>query len=112
MKVDVHLLDLVFYLFSTRFIMAAVIGIFPFAVWALILAIRAHQNKVVTGKEGLIDSCGSARTDISPAGGKIDIRGEIWSAVSREKIKRGAVVSVEGIRNMVLMVRENKDDLL
>ncbi len=112
MKIDVHLLDLVFYLFSTKFIMSAVVGIFPFAVWALILAIKAHQGKVITGKDGLVGLKGTALTKISPAGGKIEARGEIWNAVSKEAVKKGAGITVEGIKGMVLIVTERQDQLI
>lgn len=63
--------------------------------------IQVHKRKPVSGKEGILGEKGVARTDIDRKGGKVYIHGEIWEAMSDEKIKRGEeiiAVSVEGLK--------------
>ncbi len=70
--------------------------------------IQAHKRKPVTGKEGILGEKGTARTDIDKKGGKAYIHGEIWEAVSDEKIKKGEeiiAVDVEGLKLKVKKVK-------
>ena len=69
--------------------------------------IQVHKRKPVTGKEGILGEKGVARTDIDRKGGTVYIHGEIWQAVSDEKIKKGEeiiAVDVEGLRLKVKRV--------
>ena len=63
------------------------------------IALRARQNKVTTGQEGLIAETGVVHTPFTPEG-KIFIRGEIWNATGDPSLKVGQrvrVVSVDGL---------------
>ena len=74
------------------------------------LALQAQRQRPVTGKEGLIGAVGRARTDVSPDHpGQIDLRGEIWRAVSRTPIASGQPVRVRGNEGLTLLV-EAADD--
>ncbi|MEO0076688.1 MAG: nodulation protein NfeD [candidate division WOR-3 bacterium] len=77
-----------------------------FFIWIISLAIKAHQKKVTTGKEGLIAATGVAQTDLAPEG-TILIHGELWTALSVEdKIKKGEKVIVVAIDGMKLHVKK------
>jgi membrane-bound serine protease (ClpP class) len=75
-----------------------------FFLFAFGLAYRAHLRKPVTGRRGLLGEIGEALTPIDP-GGKVSVHGEIWKAVSAEKIKKGEKVEVIGVEGLMLRVR-------
>jgi membrane-bound serine protease (ClpP class) len=78
----------------------------PFAAITIFLAtiaLRARENKVLTGREALIDAIGVARTALSPAG-KIFIQGEYWDAVATRPVEAGARVRVTAIDGLRLTV--------
>ncbi len=67
----------------------------------------SRRHKVVSGVEGLIEAAGHAETDIAPGGeGKVFIHGEIWNAVSKEKIEKGSEVRVVKVEGMLLEVKK------
>ena len=72
-------------------------------VFLLSLAWKARQNKVETGREGMIGQLGAAITDINPTG-KVFVRGEYWNAVSSLPLSAGARVRVTAIDQLVLTV--------
>jgi membrane-bound serine protease (ClpP class) len=74
------------------------------------LALQAQRQRPVTGKEALIGAVGRARTDLSPDHpGQIDLRGEIWRALSSAPIATGHPVQVRGNEGLTLLV-EPADD--
>jgi len=82
---------------------AAVVGLLLF------LAIRAQRTPVSTGREGLLQELGTARTPLAPRG-KVLIHGEIWDAVADEPVAAGETVEVVGVRNLTLAVRAHRRD--
>src|SRR5258708_33835470 len=60
------------------------------------LALKARQNKVVTGMEGLVGETGVAQTALSPRG-KIFVHGELWDAVSSSDVPAGQSVVVRQV---------------
>ncbi|MEO0261760.1 MAG: NfeD family protein, partial [candidate division WOR-3 bacterium] len=60
------------------------------------------------GKEGIIGETGIARSDIDKKGGTAFIHGEIWQAMSEEKIKKGEEIEVIGIEGLKLKVKKFK----
>lgn len=70
--------------------------------------IQVHKKKPVSGKEGIIGEKGIARTDIDRKKGNVYVHGEIWQAVSEEKIKKGEEVVVIDIEGLVLKVKKFK----
>jgi membrane-bound serine protease (ClpP class) len=65
------------------------------------LMIKAHKRKPVTGTEGLVGLEGTTSTEITPRGGTVRVRGEIWSAHSDEPIAKDEqveVVSASGLK--------------
>ncbi|HKS94527.1 MAG TPA: NfeD family protein, partial [Terriglobia bacterium] len=78
----------------------------PLAVISIILlklAIAAHRRKAITGKAGMIDAVGVARTDIEPAG-TVLVHGELWEARSPARIAAGARVRVRAVEGLTLVV--------
>jgi membrane-bound serine protease (ClpP class) len=75
---------------------------FLFVVW---LAIRAQRSKVRAGREGLIGEVGVVQEALDPEG-KVFVHGELWRAVSREKIDKNEKIEVEGIQGLLLKVRK------
>lgn len=81
------------------------------AFFLLVIAkvIQVHKRKPVSGKEGIIGEKGIARTNIDEKGGSVYVHGEIWQAVSDEKIKRGEEIIVVGaLEGLKLKVKKVK----
>jgi membrane-bound serine protease (ClpP class) len=72
-------------------------------VFLLSLAWRARQNKVETGREGMIGQLGAAITELKPDG-KVFVHGEYWDAVSTLPLPAGARVRVTAIDRLKLTV--------
>lgn len=70
----------------------------------LVLAARVQRMPVRTGREGLLQETGTARTAIAPHG-KVMVHGELWDAVAAEPIAAGEAVQVLAIENLTLQVR-------
>jgi membrane-bound serine protease (ClpP class) len=75
---------------------------FIFIAW---LAVRSQTSRVQAGKEGLIGEVGIVRETLDPEG-KVFVHGELWKAVSREKIETNEKVEVEAIQGLLLKVRK------
>ena len=67
------------------------------------IALRARQNKVVTGVQGLIGEIGVAQTALSPQG-KVFVHGELWNAVASAPISVGSKVVVQEVNGLQLTV--------
>jgi membrane-bound serine protease (ClpP class) len=72
-------------------------------IFLMTIAIRARQNKVTTGIEGMIGEIGVARSPLTPAG-KIFVHGELWDAISTSSVNTGQNVVVRGMKNLTLQV--------
>jgi membrane-bound serine protease (ClpP class) len=68
------------------------------------LAYRAYRSKPKTGVEGLIGQKGLVQQSIDPEG-VVFVHGEIWRAVSEEKMEPGDKIQVEGVDGLVLRVK-------
>ncbi len=85
-----------------------------------LLGMRARKGKHVMGKESLVGKMGVSRTEIIPdherpdvsrcddtkPGGMVFVQGEYWQARSDRKIAAGQRVSVEGVQDLIVYVRE------
>lgn len=77
--------------------------------WAFRMAVRAQRLAVRTGTQTLVGAEGIATTPIAPIG-TVQVRSELWTAVSETPIAAGTpvrVVAVEGVRLYVAPVEEN-----
>lgn len=66
-----------------------------FFVFAIGMAVRAQRRQPATGKEGLVGEIGQAIETINLTG-RVEVHGEIWNAVSTEKIRKGQRVEITG----------------
>ena len=73
--------------------------------------IQVHRRKPVSGKEGIVGEKGVARSDIDKDGGIVFVHGEIWKAISNEKIKKGEEVIVKKIDGLKLIVEKIKKEV-
>jgi membrane-bound serine protease (ClpP class) len=67
------------------------------------LVISLHRKKPVTGVAGMLQEIGTAQTDIDPVG-QIFVHGEIWRAVSPDKILKGDKVRITSVDGLTLSV--------
>ncbi|HAM53165.1 MAG TPA: serine protease [Nitrospiraceae bacterium] len=70
------------------------------------LALKARRRKPVTGREELIGSEGSARSDITGDGGMVSLHGELWSAYSDDAVVKDDKIVVEDVTGLRLKVRK------
>lgn len=64
-----------------------------------------QRKRPVTGKDGMIDLVGTAKSDLDPAG-TVFVHGEYWHAISVEdEILRGDKVVVDKVEKSTLIVR-------
>jgi membrane-bound serine protease (ClpP class) len=84
----------------------AVSLVLPFSIIMVVLltlALRARQNKIETGGEGMIGETGSAVTELAPEG-KVFVHGEYWNAVAPQPVAAGTLVRVTAIDKLKLTV--------
>lgn len=67
------------------------------------LVIRTHRSPVQTGREGLLQERGVARTDLAPTG-KVFVHGELWNASSDREIAAGTTVRIVAVDGMTVRV--------
>ena len=89
---------------SLRLMAPTIILIAGFFIVVSSLAFRAYLRKPKGGMEGLIGEIGEVKGPIDPEG-LIFVQGELWRAVSEEKIELGEKVEVVGTKGLVLNVR-------
>ncbi|MBN2062467.1 MAG: nodulation protein NfeD [Deltaproteobacteria bacterium] len=90
---------------SLRLMAPTIILVASFFIVVSSLAFRAYRIKPRGGREGLVGETGDVKKDIDPEG-LVFVHGELWRAVSREKIFSGEKVEVEDVHGLVLKVRK------
>ena len=90
-------------------ILATMAVLLAFIFLVVRAVINALRDRVSTGMEGLVGEEGIAIGDVSPSGGKIQVHGEIWKAVSADLIEKGKIVEVESAKGMTLNVKRKKE---
>ncbi|HET6266777.1 MAG TPA: nodulation protein NfeD [Acidobacteriota bacterium] len=79
-------------------------------IFLVTIVIIEHRKRPTTGIQGLLQEIGTAQTDIDPEG-RIFVHGEIWRAVSNEKIQKGDRVRILSADGLTLQVqRYNSND--
>jgi membrane-bound serine protease (ClpP class) len=87
-------------------IIPSVIATTAFFTFAVSLGIKAQLRKPTTGSEGLLYEIGKTITKVDSRGGKVFVHGEIWDAISDEKIAKDKAIKVIEKNGMVLKVEE------
>jgi membrane-bound serine protease (ClpP class) len=69
------------------------------------LALKAQRRPPQTGVNAMSGELGRTRTPVAPdMPGQIDVRGEIWRAISREPLPAGIAVRVVAINGLTVLV--------
>jgi membrane-bound serine protease (ClpP class) len=90
-----------------RVIVPVTLSIAGILLFLVNLAVKAQQQRPVTGVAGMIDETGSALTSIDPGGvGRVRTHGEIWTATADEHIAAGEPVKVTAVKGLLLTVRK------
>ncbi len=89
---------------SLSVIIPAVIATAAFFIFAVGMALRIQAKKATTGKQGLIGEIGVTITPLNLEG-QVSVHGEVWKAVSDEKIKKGEKVEVVKVEGLVVKVK-------
>lgn len=84
----------------------AIALLIAFAVFFLLIR-RTVRKPPVVGKGELIGQVGVAVTGIAPRG-LIKLRGELWTATSKEYIKEGERVVVRDVKGIMLVVQKHR----
>ncbi|WP_345991745.1 nodulation protein NfeD [Sulfurimonas sp. HSL-1716] len=79
-----------------------------FFIMVVKLFLKARSAKVVSGAEEMIGSFAEV-VDVGETGYRIMSHGELWNAVSREKLKVGQNVQVVGLNGLTLRVEPTKE---
>jgi membrane-bound serine protease (ClpP class) len=91
-----------------RLIVPVTLTISAIILFLVNLAVKAQRSQPITGEAGMLDSLGQAMTSIDPGGvGRVQTRGEIWTATASEPISAGEAVRVVGVRGLMLTVRRS-----
>ena len=88
-----------------RVALAAAIMTGLFFFFAMGMALKTKLTKPTTGREGLVGEKGIAISNLSPEG-QVAIHGEIWKALSEEKISKGDKIIVKSVDGMELKVEK------
>lgn len=79
------------------------IGFGLITVFLVRIAVRARQNKIMTGPQALLGATGVAQQPLAPRG-QILVRGELWQAESTAPISSGDEVRVYAVNGLTLLV--------
>jgi membrane-bound serine protease (ClpP class) len=89
-----------------RLIVPITVSISGIILFLVGLAVKAQQQRPVTGAAGMIDETGSALTSIDAGGmGRVRAHGEIWTATADEHIAAGELVRIVSVKGLLLTVR-------
>ncbi len=91
---------------SWKVILFATVITTLFFLLAVGLGLRAQRRKPVTGREGIVGEQGLAVDQFFKGKGQVAVHGEIWQAVSEDKIKKGDNVKVISIDNLKIIVKK------
>ncbi|MFC1534332.1 nodulation protein NfeD [Thermodesulfobacteriota bacterium] len=89
---------------SLKLMMPTIVLVAGFFIVVSNLAFRAYRTKPKAGMEGMIGEVGVVRERVDPEG-LIFVHGELWRALSDEKIEPDEKAEVESIDGLVLKIR-------
>ncbi len=93
---------------SLYLILPAVIFTALFFSVTFSLVYKAQRRKPMTGSEGLVGLEGTTSSEITPEGGMVMVRGEVWSAYSDEAIGKGEKVMVLSVSGLKIKVKKRR----
>lgn len=99
---------LVFLLFPLLIAISIYFFILIVSVALYFKTVEAMKWHVKTGKEGMIGTVGRVMEKINPLG-RIQVRGELWNATSRESIPVGEKVTIIGLEGLTAIVQKKNE---
>ncbi len=100
--------DLPFLRVSWSVIIPVVLVTAAFFLFGMGMVVRAHRRKPTTGRRGMIGLKGDARATIDSRQGQVLVHGELWSAISEKRIKKGERIKVVDVDGLVLKVETSE----
>jgi membrane-bound serine protease (ClpP class) len=93
-------------------IVPVTLGVSAVLLFLVQLAVKAQRIPSVTGEAGMVGAVGRLLTTIEPGGtGRVNTRGEIWTATAQEPIHAGDTVRVTAVNGLLLTVRPERVSL-
>lgn len=78
-------------------------------VFLMTIALKARQNKVTTGEQGMVGEIGVVQAPLTPTG-KVFVHGELWDAVAPTSVEVGRNVVVRKVQDLTLHVEPEASD--
>lgn len=101
--------DVPFLKISLKLVLGVVLSLSIITLFLLTKVVAIQRRKPLAGKEALIGKTGVAITDIKKKG-QIELEGQIWTAKSKDDIKKGEEVITEKIEGLTLYVKKKEVD--
>ena len=76
-----------------------------FFLWIVSAGLKAQLGGPRRGLESMAGERGQVVDRVGPAGGRVEVRGEYWNAVSDHEIPEGEACEVEEVHGLTLRVR-------
>ena len=92
---------------SLSIIIFVVIAVAAFFIFAVGFAWKAHRRKAATGKRGMVEEVGVARSPLKPEG-YVFVHGEIWKAIADEPVEQGEKIVIKEVEHLTLKVTKKK----
>jgi len=92
---------------SLGVVVPVVLGFTAIAVFLVRLGLKAQRRPAVTGMEGMLSEVGEAITAVEPGTpGRVMVHGEIWRALSGDRLQPGDHVRITNVEGLTLTVRK------
>ena len=92
---------------SLGVVVPVVLGFTAVAVFLVRLGLTAQRRPAVTGMEGMLSEVGEAITAVEPGTpGRVMVHGEIWRALSGDRLQPGDHVRITNVEGLTLTVRK------
>ena len=92
---------------SLGVVVPVVLGFTAIAVFLVRLGLTAQRRPAVTGMEGMLSEVGEAITAVEPGTpGRVRVHGEIWRALSGDRLQPGDHVRITNVEGLTLTVRK------
>jgi membrane-bound serine protease (ClpP class) len=92
---------------SLGVVVPVVLGFTAIAAFLVRLGLNAQRRRPVSGPEGLLNEVGEAITAMEPGlPGRVQVHGEIWRALTGDRLEPGDHVRITNVEGLTLTVRK------
>jgi membrane-bound serine protease (ClpP class) len=92
---------------SLKVIATSVLLIVATMAFLLLMVVKLHRRKPLTGLQGLLQEVGTAQTEIHQFG-QVFVHGEIWNATAKNPIPKGEKVKIVSVEGLTLHVEKQQ----